>query len=73
MITTMRANILAAMLFGVLASTLAAQDADDRQRGRERRGPGRLLDSIPDSLELNDKQRAEFDEILAAHRERIRE
>jgi len=45
------------------------------QRGGERRGPqfGALFQRMPDQLELDDEQRAQFEEIVAEYRERMGE
>jgi len=37
------------------------------------RGPDRMLERMADTLDLNDEQRAGFDEIVAGHRERMQQ
>lgn len=66
----MKANVSIAILLGALVAAAAAQDADDGGRRGMRGGPGRMLNTLPDSLDLNDEQRAQFDRLVAAHRQR---
>ena len=68
----MKANVLTAVFLGLLATALAAQDASDDRRPRRGGGPGRFLDNLPETLELDEAQRAQFDQITAEFRERRR-
>ncbi len=68
----MKVNVLSAMFLGVLASALMAQDAEEGRGPRRGRGPGRMLDNLPETLELDEAQLAQFDEITAEFRERRR-
>ena len=51
------------------------QRRGDQRRGDQRRGPrfGALMQRMPDQLELDDEQRAQFEDIVAEHRERMGE
>jgi len=68
----MKVNVLTAIVLGVFASALMAQDADEGRRPRRGGGPGRFLEILPETLELDEAQRAQFDEIAASFRERFR-
>jgi hypothetical protein len=74
---------LAGLIIGVLAAPAWAQQETDRPRqpGERRGGPGggravwggRMFTRVANELDLDEEQRAEFDKIVAAHRERMRE
>ncbi len=75
----MRRGMLMTMTGLLLAATALAQTAPPAggPDGRERPGRGQRIDrwilNIADRLQLDEAQRAQFDEILAAHRQRMQE
>jgi Spy/CpxP family protein refolding chaperone len=74
---------LAGLIIGVLAAPAWAQQETGRPRqpGERRGGPGggrpawggRMFTRVANELDLDEGQRAEFDKIVAAYRERMRE